>query len=217
MKTILTAFACLAVVVCHSIIVRADEPLDPRRPPAVATRDVPVVPSELAERLRQYQNTRSAVFSGWSPDGHGILVQTRFGNSAQLHRVYTPGGRREQVTFFDEPAGGRFIPGAVSGGLLVTMSRGGSENDQIYFLDQSAYSSALLTDGTSRNLLGPVRHDGERMIVLSNRRNGRDMDIFLADCRRPESQEILMQVENQFWTAADWSLDGEQLLLSRYV
>jgi dienelactone hydrolase len=216
MRTILHACACLTVVFPMTAL-RADEPPDPRRPPAIATRDVPIVPPELAERLRQYQNTRSAVFSGWSPDGRGILIQTRFGNSAQLHRVYEPGGRREQVTFFDEPAGGRFIPGEDSSGLLVTMSRGGSENDQVYFLDQAAYRSALLTDGKSRNLLGPVRHDGGRMIVLSNQRNGRDMDLFLADCRRPESQELLMQVENQFWTAADWSLDGEQLLLSRYV
>ena len=123
MKTILSAYITLALVVFPSTTLRADEPLDPRRPLAIATRDVPVVPPELAERLRQYQNTRSAVFSGWSPDGHGILVQTRFGNSAQLHRVYEPGGRREQVTFFDEPAGGRFIPGADSGGLLVTMDR----------------------------------------------------------------------------------------------
>ena len=203
MKTLLQVCACLVVVFPMTRLC-ADEPPDSRRPPAIATRDVPVVPPDLAERLRQYQNTRSAVFSGWSPDGRGILIQTRFGNSAQLHRVYEPGGRREQVTFFDEPAGGRFIPGADSPGLLVTMSRGGSENDQVYFLDQAAYRTALLTDGKSRNLLGPVRHDGGQMIVLSNQRNGRDMDLFLANCRRPESQELLMQVENQFWTAADW-------------
>ncbi|HEV3002913.1 MAG TPA: S9 family peptidase, partial [Pirellulales bacterium] len=217
MKTILAAFACLTVFVCPSSIARADEPTDPRRPLAIATSQVPVVSAALAERLRQYQNTRSAVFAGWSPDGRGILVQTRFGNSMQLHRVYEPSGRREQVTFFDEPTGGRFIPEAKDGSLLVTMSRGGSENDQVYFLDQTAYRTALLTDGKSRNLLGPLGHDGRRMIVLSNQRNGRDMDLFVADCRQPASQELLMKVENQFWTAADWSLDGEQLLLSRYV
>ena len=34
---------------------------------------------------------------GWAPDGTGILISTRFANAAQLHRVYTPGGRREQI------------------------------------------------------------------------------------------------------------------------
>jgi len=196
---------------------KADEPADPLRPPAIATEDVPAVPPELAERLRQYQNTRSAGFAGWAPDGRGVLVQTRFGNSVQLHRVYEPGGRREQVTFFDEPAGGRFIPEAHDGSLLVTMSRGGSENNQVYYLDQSAYRTTLLTDGKSRNDLGPVRRDGRQMIVHSNRRNGRDTDIYRADCRQPDSQELLLETKGEFWQAADWSLDGKQLLLARYV
>ncbi|HEV7224147.1 MAG TPA: prolyl oligopeptidase family serine peptidase [Pirellulales bacterium] len=196
---------------------KADEPADPLRPPAIATEDVPAVPPELAERLRQYQNTRSAAFAGWAPDGRGVLVQTRFGNSVQLHRVYEPGGRREQVTFFDEPAGGRFIPEAHDGSLLVTMSRGGSENNQVYYLDQSAYRTTLLTDGKSRNDLGPVRRDGRQMIVHSNRRNGRDTDLYRADCRQAGSLELLMETKGEFWQAADWSLDGKQLLLARYV
>src|SRR5262249_18520563 len=71
---------------------------DPFRPPAITTHQVPAVPAELMERLRQYQNTRSAAFRGWSPDGKGILIATRFGDTTQLHRVYDSGGRREQIT-----------------------------------------------------------------------------------------------------------------------
>ncbi|HUY88417.1 MAG TPA: prolyl oligopeptidase family serine peptidase [Pirellulales bacterium] len=198
-------------------LAQADEPADPLRPPAIATQDVPAVPPQLAERLRQYQNTRSAAFAGWAPDGRGVLVQTRFGNSAQLHRVYQPGGRREQVTFFDEPAGGRFIPEAHDGSLLVTMSQGGNENNQIHYLDQSAYRTTLLTDGKTRNDLGPVRRDGRQMIVHSNRRNGRDTDIYRADCRQADSPEMLMETQGEYWQAADWSLDGKKLLLLHYV
>ncbi len=111
---------------------RAEEPADALRPAAIETQGVPAVPPALAERLRQYQSTRSAAFAGWAPDGAGMLIETRFGNSAQLHRVHAPGGRREQLTFFEEPVGGRFIPEANDGSLLVTMSRGGNENNQIY-------------------------------------------------------------------------------------
>jgi hypothetical protein len=82
-------------------VLSADElPADPQRPPAIQTENVPAVPAELLERWRLYQNTRSAGFRGWSPDGKGVLVRTRFGETAQLHRVYEPGGRREQITFF---------------------------------------------------------------------------------------------------------------------
>src|SRR5262245_41763507 len=63
------------------------------KPAAIQTQDVPSIPAEFAARLSQYQNTRNANFAGWSPDGNGILILTRFGNSTQLHRVYEPGGR----------------------------------------------------------------------------------------------------------------------------
>ena len=208
---------CVSVVSLPARSSKADEPADPLRPPAIATEGVPAVPSAMAERLRQYQNTRSATFAGWSPDGRGVLVQTRFGNAAQLHRVFEPGGRREQLTFFDEPAGGRFLPEAHDGSLLVTMSQGGNENNQIYYLDQTGYRTQLLTDGTSRNLLGPVRRDGRKMIVHSNRRNGRDTDIYLADCRQADSLETLLETKGEFWHAADWSLDGKRLVLLHYV
>lgn len=190
---------------------------DPQRPPAISSEDVPDVPPELVERLLQYQNMRAAQFLGWSPDGGGMLVQSRFGNSAQLHRVYEPGGRREQITFFEEPAGGRFLPEAHDGAVLVTMSQGGNENHQVYLLDRVDYQTTLLTDGKSRNLLGPLRQDGQQMVVLSNRRNGRDTDLYLAETRQAASESLLMQTNGEFWTAADWSLDGKHLLLSRYV
>jgi dipeptidyl aminopeptidase/acylaminoacyl peptidase len=190
---------------------------DPLRPPAIATQEVPNVPPELAERLRQYQNTRGAAFRGWSPDGNGMLIATRFADTPQLHRVYQPGGRREQITFFNEPVDGGFIPEAKDGALLVTMSRGGNENGQVYFFDRQSGQAQLLTDGKSRNLLETQRHDGSVIIVGSNQRNGRDTDLYTADPRKPDSMKLLMQVENEHWSAADWSRDGKTLLLNRYV
>lgn len=190
---------------------------DPFRPPAIATQQVPAVPAELMERLRQYQAVRSAAFRGWSPDGKGILIATRFGDTPQLHRVYEPGGRREQITFFNEPADGSFIPEATDGGVTVVMSAGGSENNQIYFLDRRTGRAQLITDGKSRNLPGPVLHDGSRMIIHSNRRNPRDTDLYVADPRKADSLKLLMQVENEQWSASDWSRDGKKLVLNRYV
>jgi len=193
------------------------EPVDPRRPPAIQVTGVPTVPPELFERLNQYQNVRTATFSGWAPDGTGMLIETRFGNTNQLHRVYEPGGRREQITFFDEPTSGRFIPHAQDGGLLLVNSRGGDENFQISYLNRQTGLATLLTDGKSRNELGPVRDDGAQMIVHSNRRNGRDTDIYVASCRQPDDSQLLLQTNGEFWVANDWSADGKQLLVLHYV
>ncbi len=90
-RSVLVLFLSIALVEAT----QADEPTDPSRPAAIATTGVPAVPQALVDRLTQYQNMRSAEFLGWSDepgDAAGILIRTRFGNSVQLHRVYTPGG-----------------------------------------------------------------------------------------------------------------------------
>ena len=191
--------------------------LDQRKPAAIETQEVPVVPAEIFTKLAQYQSIRGAVFRGWAPDGTGILIGTRFGNASQLHRVYQPSGRREQITFFDEPVSGMFIPRSTDGSLLLSMDAGGNENDQVYLLDRRNFQSKLLTDGKSRNRLGAVRHDGTQAVVSSNQRNGRDTDLYLIDPRRPDSMTLLMQVDKQTWNTNDWSADGKTLLISRYV
>jgi dipeptidyl aminopeptidase/acylaminoacyl peptidase len=192
--------------------------LDPRKPPAIETQEVPVVPVELAKRLEQYQNTRAAAFAGWDPACRGILIRTRFGNSVQLHRVYVPEGRREQITFFDEPvAGAGFIPRDKDEGILLSMSEGGNEDYQIYFLDRKNFKTTLLTDGKSRHGIQAVREDGQQMVVASNRRNGRDTDLYLADPRKADSLQMLLEVDREFWSAVDWSPDNSTLLLHRFV
>lgn len=192
-------------------------PADPFRPSGIATEEVPAVPTALWDRLRQYQSVRTAAFSGWSPDGRGMLVATQLGNTSQLHRVYEPGGRREQITFLDEPVRGSFVPKATDGAVLLTMSKGGNENFQIYLLDRLNGKAALLTDGSSRNQLAAIRPDGGQIIIASNKRNGRDTDLYLGDPRRPGSLKMLLQTKGEFWNAADWSPDGGKVLLNRYV
>jgi dipeptidyl aminopeptidase/acylaminoacyl peptidase len=200
-----------------SRLVAADEPAsaDPFRPAAIVSENVPVVPAELIERLRQYQNVRTALFRGWSPDGRGILVQTRFGNADQLHRVYEPGGRREQVTFHDEPTDGRLLPGRDVETLLLSIAEGGNENYQI--LRQEHGRATLLTNGRSRCLLGPVTEDGSCFLFTANVRNPQDMDVLRGFPNEPGRVEELLQVHNETWHPTDISLDGRRALLNRYV
>lgn len=206
----------MMLLVLTAAIGLADD-ADPRKPAAIQTQDVPVVSAEVVEKLSQYQNTRAAAFRGWAPDGNGMLISTRFGNAAQLHWVTQPGGRREQLTFFDEPVAGRFLPQVSDGALLLSVDRGGNENAQLWLLDRRKFQTTLLSDGKSRNLVQAWKRDGSAVIVASNRRNGKDMDLYRVDPRHPDSFELLMEVNGQSWEADDWSADGKSLVLRRYV
>ena len=81
----------------------------PPAPPPVRTvgnlvlDGVPDIPDALAERMQQYQNVRAAGLLDWDPNGQGVLISTRFGETNQLHFVQKPGGARTQLTFFPEP------------------------------------------------------------------------------------------------------------------
>jgi dipeptidyl aminopeptidase/acylaminoacyl peptidase len=208
----------LATLLAITVVQAAPaEEADALKPPAIETHSVPVVPAEIADRLRQYQSARTAVFHGWAPDGKGLVIATRFGNTMQLHRVYEPGGRREQLTFFDEPVNGHTLRSATDGALLVSMSEGGSERDQIYLFEPQTGRTTRLTDGKSRNQTQAVSRDGTKAIIASNERNGRDTDLFLVNPRTGGAMQPVLRTKNEFWSAQDWSSDATHLLVSRYV
>ncbi len=193
---------------------QAAKPKAPGVPAAITTDGVPAVPEEVTKRLAQYHSARSASFEDFGPDG-SVLVATRFAETAQLHLVPFPGGRREQITFSDEPiSNGMFIPGTPD--ILYTQARGGDENYQIYRLDRKQGRSVLLSDGKSRNGIGPINRAGNTVVISSNRRNGKDTDLFLLHLTTGAT-EPLMEVKGEFWHAEDWSPDDSKLLLVRVV
>lgn len=209
---------CIIVICALSCLATADDAEeDPARPSAIETVNVPVAPYQLFQELLSYQSVRQASFAGWAPDGRGVLIRTRFGNASQMHRVYRPGGRREQVTFFSEPPHGRFVTNSSSGDMILSLSRHGDERYQLYLYEPKEFRMTLLTDGRSRHTLGPFSPDGNRMIVRSNQRNDRDMDLYVADTKKRGSMKLLHRVTDEYWYASHWSNDSRQLLLRRHV
>jgi dipeptidyl aminopeptidase/acylaminoacyl peptidase len=186
----------------------------PGVPAAIATEGVPPVPPEVTRRLAQYQSARGASFEDWGPGG-SMLISTRFAETAQLHLVPFAGGRREQITFSDEPvSSGVFIPG--TNDLLYSQARGGNENWQIYRLDRRQGRSTLLTDGKSRNSMGPLSRKGDRLVFSSNRANGRDMDLYLLDLASGKCT-LLLEAKGSFFSMADWDAQDRGLLLLKVV
>jgi len=128
---------------------------------ALRVENVPETPPDVADRLRQYVNTRSAGFSDWLPDG-GVLITTRFGETTQLHRVDQPMGARTQLTFFDE----RIVSAQVKPGtneVLFTRDVGGNEKFGGYLLDPATGRTRLLTEAGTRNQGFVFSDDGEQI------------------------------------------------------
>jgi dipeptidyl aminopeptidase/acylaminoacyl peptidase len=177
---------------------------------------IPKVPAELAEKVARYTEFRTATLSSWHPTRREMLISTRFGQSAQVHRVRAPGGARYQLTFFPEPVAGASYEPSRGDYFVFARGVGGNERFQLYRYDVASGDVTLLTDGKSRNG-GPVwATAGKRMAYTSTRRNGRDTDLYIMDPADPKSDRLALQVAGS-WQPLDWSPDDTRLLLVEYI
>ncbi len=184
------------------------------KPAALVADQIPSVPLDMVERTRPYMEYRTASFVDWDPKSRAMLVSTRFADTSQLHRVATPMGQREQMTFAGEPVySGHYAPDGSA--LLFEKDSGGDEVNQIYALANGR--PRMLTDGTSRNSLGPWSSSGRMLAFGSNKRTGLYNDIYLMHPARPESARMLIASTGGGWFPIDFSPDDKQLLVFNYV
>ena len=208
--TVLTLALVVAINVSYGQVERVEKG-------NLVIEGVPEIPPQIVERMQQYQNTRSASLQDWLPNGEGILISTRFAETNQLHWVKTPGGARQQLTFFSEPVGGAAInPDPSRAGFIYSKDVGGSENYQLYHFNLTDGNYQLLTDGKSRNGGGAWSNKGDRFAFTSTKRNGRDYDIYIGDVANPEKAQAVLE-KTGTWGVNDWSPDDSRLLVMNYV
>jgi dipeptidyl aminopeptidase/acylaminoacyl peptidase len=179
---------------------------------------VPEIPAALKEKMNQYQNTRSASFVDWAPDGKSMLMSTRFGDVAQLHIISQPGGARKQITFFKEPlSNGTFCPKETTQKFIYSKDVGGNEFTQLYLYDLFTGKYDMISDGgRTQNSLPNWSNDGKQFITVSTRRNLKDYDLYLCDIANPKEAKLVLK-EGGSWSAGDWSPDNQSVLVSKYV
>lgn len=185
------------------------------KPAALIADGIPDVPAELAAETRPYMENRSAGFVGWHPVDKSMLISTRFGNTAQIHRVAMPMGARKQLTFEAEPVGGATWAPKSGDIMLVQKDIGGNEFYQIYAMKNGRLE--MLTDGKSRNGLNAWSKDGELIAYSSTKRNGTDSDIYIMNPRDPASARMVAEVKGGGWAVADFAPDKSWALVGQYV
>lgn len=179
--------------------------------------DVPEIPQQIVDDLNRYQNVRSAPFREFSQSGDSIFISTRFGNVSQLHRVESPGGARQQITFFKEPIGG-VSRRPNSDNIGFSMDAGGSELSQLYLLNTQTGDYEMLTDGESKNGNMLWSNDGKSFAFRSTKRNGTSNDLWMMSPEDKNSVEILLEAETgSYWLPVDWSNDSKKLLVQEYI
>ncbi len=185
---------------------------------SIKMQGVPPIPQALLERVAPYLETRSARLLGWLPAGGGI-IRTRFASTDQLHLVAHPLGARHQLTFYEEPVRQAWVsPNRATAQLAFLRDRGGDENYGIYLLDLKTRATRELTEPGTRNGAPVWSPDGGRLAFYSNRRDGKNWDIYLAelDSQEPATAVLETEPDSGGWWPLDFSPDGSRLLVEQY-
>ncbi len=138
----------------------------------------------MTDDIRAYLEIRTAAPANFSPDGGRLLVSSDLTGTAQLYRLDlgpTGGDGLLQLTDFDEPVGGGYLPHTER--LLVAMDTGGNERHQLYLADDepAAPLADLVVDPDFIHSPGGITRDGSQLAYATNRRNGTDFDVWVRD------------------------------------
>lgn len=181
---------------------------------ALRLENVPETPPDVRARLNQYVNTRGASFNGFLLGG-GILIATRFADTAQIHRVAAPLADRHQLTFFEEPVGGAEARNGGDGDFFFARDTGGDEQYQVFLFDMQSGRPAQFSEPGTRNESMVQSEDGARIAWALAGGDG-NYDIYAADANDPASRRKVLDGAGALNPLA-FSPDGASLLLGQYI
>ena len=157
--------------------------------------------------LRELLEISWALPADVSDDGD-VLVRWNLPGSFQLYIVPPDGGDPVQVTDLAEPVTGLFVPG--SDRILLSVDEGGNERAQLYLLDRvpGATLEPLVVEHEFRHDTPSFSADGRLLAYACNRRNGRDLDVYLRSLETGDERRVF---SGGYCEVAGFSPDGRWL------
>jgi dipeptidyl aminopeptidase/acylaminoacyl peptidase len=215
-KSILFFLLCIVMAGLFLLCKTGDSgPGAPKIPSALAATGIPPIPDSLRRAMDRYLDVRGVTLADWAPGGQGVIALARSGETNQLHAIDKPFATRRRLTFFtDEIIGAAVCPDSSRKTVLFTKDSGGDENFQLYSLRLDSMKIERLTDGTAQNDGAVWSNRGDRFVYVSNRRNGRDFDLWLTDARAGGAPSCILSKGGD-WSVHDWSPDDTKLLVAR--
>jgi dipeptidyl aminopeptidase/acylaminoacyl peptidase len=169
---------------------------------------IPPVDAKLSARIRRYEEWRQATFLDWLPDG-SVLLATRFGTDEQVHRVVSPLGMREQLTYGDGPVIEASAPRRGTGFVFVRQTDGYPQ----LFDYAGAGAARQITQGSYMHGSPVWSHDGKRVAFYGTDRTGVNDDIYVVNIAAGTRPQLVVAGSAGSWRPLDWSQDDGKLLL----
>ena len=173
---------------------------------------IPPLDARLASQVRRYQEWRQATFLDWLPDG-SMLVATRFGSFEQVHRIASPLGMREQLTYGEGSVIDARAPRSGAGFVFVRQTDGYPQLFRYPGVGPGSGAARQITQGNYLHGSPVWSHDGKRVAFYGTDRTGVNDDIYVADIQAGTRPRLAIAGSTGSWRPLDWSQDDGRLLL----
>ena len=176
---------------------------------------LPKVPSSLIREVGPYTSMSSYGLAGWNPSKRELWAKAITSSYLGIAKVGAPGDSPQVDAVF--PANTYDVYYSPNGKSAVYVEDSdGNEVFQVYAYDPSSRKSSLLSDGRSRNTEPVWSNNSGWVIYSSNRRNGRDTDLYIAKAFDPSSTRLLSQ-DTGYLKVFDWSPDDRRALFYNWL
>lgn len=188
-------------------------------PETIVNENVPPIPVEISEKLKQYSDLNSAGIVDWDPRDNGMIVATRRGETTQLCRVDKPMGELKQLTDYKEPVTTAVFSPDPSGNYFVfSKDVGGAENYQLFQYRLDTGEAFMITDGKSRHMGTVFNSAGDRIAYSGNSRTGMLFDVYVMDPGKPAEAKMVYQAQRPaYLMPTGWLPDNRHLLVVEYL
>lgn len=177
---------------------------------------IPKVPAALAQKTKRYANVYSLPVAGWDVAKREVLLKG-LSTVTWVSRLESPGGGPKG--WLNIQAGGvydlYFQPQAKY--LVYNQDAEGNEAFQMYLYDIEKRSSALLTDGKSRNTEPVWSNSGEKLVYCSSPVGASGVSLHLINPFEPKSDRLWVQSTGDYLKAYDWSPDDRQVVYCEFI
>lgn len=167
-------------------------------------------PAALGAAWARYSLPREARLLDWLADG-SLLVASRLDGRVQARRVDTPlAGPGQRGLLAQDVAGAAAHP--FDPKLIALRVLDADGHAQLYSQRVGDEAALALTDASARDDAPLWAHDGRRLAFASDRRNGRDFDVYVIETGSAAAPRLVIGGGGR-WRVLDWSLDDRSLLL----
>ncbi len=188
-------------------------------PETIINENVPPIPVEIKQKLKQYNELKSAGIADWDPRGKGMIIATRLDDTTQLYWVDKPMGKLRQLTDYKEPVrSATFSPNPDKNYFLFTKDVGGAENYQVFRYDLDTGKATMISDGKSRHMGISFNHKGDLFAYVNNSRTGMLFDTYIMDPEKPSGAKLVYKAQRPaYYFPTGWLPDDRHLLVLEYL